>query len=119
MDKQTFLNWLLDKFDVPDNVFEYEICKYNKGLHENIDYSKLQDYVNENCKTRPGYIELNRCATMNKYFIKKEPRCYALKHFDYIKSTSCKGTMNDLDDSLKEKIREFLKPYDKKAIFDK
>lgn len=119
MDKIDFIYWLLNHFDVSDFIFEREIDKYTNGLLKDIDYLKLQTHIEKYSAHRPSVIELNKIAVTNKFFVKQEEiKSPALRHIAYLKATRMKGTMKDLDDDLKDKIRAFLSKYGKTPSFD-
>jgi len=118
MDKLDFLNWMFDFYKTSEYIVTNEIMKYNNGLLNNIDFEKLQNYVKNYVPTRPNVIELNKYATMYKFFLNTcKNKCPALLHYQYIKETSGEGNMNDLPVETKQKIINFLKICGKEPKF--
>lgn len=107
MDKINFIDWLLRFYDVSDVIYQNDLSKYNNGLIDGLDYDGLKGFIEQTCKYRPSAIEINSIATKYKFFTKKEYRCPALIHWEYIKKTAHKGTMKDLPEETKNKILAF------------
>lgn len=107
MDKFDFIDWLLRFYNVSDTIFQNELTKYSNGLLGGLDYEGLKGFITETCKNRPSVIEINKFATTYKFFKKEEYKCPALIHWEFIKRTAYKGTMNDLPEETKNKILAF------------
>lgn len=105
MDRIAFISWLLRFFGVSDYIFQSEMPKYNNGLLNNLDYDGLKGFIEQTCKTRPNSVEINKIATMYKFFSKEEShyKCPAVKHIEKIKQEP-RYTMHDLPQSTKDAI---------------
>lgn len=101
----TFINWLLNQYNVPDLVFENELNKYNNGLFDSIDFDILKNHVEKHCKSKPTVIEINRIVTQNDYTVKLYPRSPALQHAVDIQKTQ-HVEMKDFPPELKLKINK-------------
>ncbi len=105
MDRITFISWLLSFFDVSDYIFQSEMPKYNNGLLKNLDYDGLKGFIEQTCKTRPTAVEINKYATMYKFFSKEEThyRCPVVKHISALKNEP-RYSMQELPQSTKDAI---------------
>lgn len=118
MDRIEFISWLLRFFNVSDFIFQSEMPKYNNGLLNNLDYVGLKGFIEQTCKTRPNSVEINKMATMYKFFsgnVNKDP---ALRHIERIKLEP-HIEMKSFDEYLKDKIRKFCSKNGITPCFDR
>jgi hypothetical protein len=119
VDKANFIHWLFDYFGVSDNEYDYKFAEYFKNVKNDLDFSSLKAFYSQyETEKLPSWLHINNVSIERINVESVEEKFKALNHIRRIEKEK-RSSFAEMDENIKNKIREFCSKNGIIPIFDK